>query len=678
MPKMTNRIIGFILAIAAFLSLSSITAVIGFAEEGISEASGWLESAYAEWLPIDGADGYTAYISSSASSDWIRIDNQLIRRYKDHWRVDAVGLEAGSYKIKIVPVIGGRESEAESLVTDTLTVLSHDRSGYAFVSGTASGAYNDDGRLRNGAVVIYVTEQTKNTVSATIDGKTYKGISNILSSSVLKRTKTPICVRFIGRITDLGDGAAFDKGDLVIGECKSGMTIEGIGEDTVLDGFGIRIKNSSNIEIRNLATMNCDSDEGDNIGLQQGNDHIWIHNCDFFYGHAGSDKDQVKGDGALDTKKSTYVTHSYNHFFDCGKVNLQGNSGESTSNYITYHHNWYDHTDSRHPRVRVASVHVYNNFYDGISKYGIGAAEGCSIFSEANYFLNSQKPFIISDQGSDTDGTLSGEEGGIIKSFGDLFDNSSAPISYEINNNSFDAYFASSRNETVPSSVKALNGGSKYNNFDTASDFYFYEAQTAEEARLSVKKYAGRINGGDFKWLFSEADNTGYEIIPELKAAVVSYKTSVVSIGGVDSVATGSDGNGSTGGKSPGAIEIPDLPPHTHSYGESVKAATCTEDGLITYTCECGYSYTEKLLSTGHSFNGVVCENCGASDPDAPIKPEDPTYPEDPTVPQDPQKPDNPTDSEEPKADDDPEELNFFERIWRAIIDFLRRLFGFE
>ena len=31
-------------------------------------------------------------------------------------------------------------------------------------------------------------------------------------------------------------------------------------------------------------------------GLQQGNDHIWVHNCDFFYGDAGSDADQVKGE----------------------------------------------------------------------------------------------------------------------------------------------------------------------------------------------------------------------------------------------------------------------------------------------------------------------------------------------------------------------------------------------
>ena len=72
------------------------------------------------------------------------------------------------------------------------------------------------------------------------------------------------------------------------------------------------MKNCSNVEVRNIGFMNCNSSEGDDCGLQQGNDHIWVHNCDFFYGDAGSDADQVKGDGALDTKTSTYVTHSYN------------------------------------------------------------------------------------------------------------------------------------------------------------------------------------------------------------------------------------------------------------------------------------------------------------------------------------------------------------------------------
>ena len=81
-----------------------------------------------------------------------------------------------------------------------------------------------------------------------------------------------------------------------------------------------------------------------------------------------------KGDGSLDCKKSTYVTFSYNHFWDSGKCNLLGLSEGTTSDlYITYHHNWYDHSDSRHPRCRYYSAHIYNNYYDGNSKYGAGA-----------------------------------------------------------------------------------------------------------------------------------------------------------------------------------------------------------------------------------------------------------------------------------------------------------------
>ena len=66
---------------------------------------------------------------------------------------------------------------------------------------------------------------------------------------------------------------------------------------------------------------------------------------------------------------------------------------------------------------------------------------------------------------------------------------------------------------------------------------------------------------------------------------------------------------------------------HEHSYTETVKEATCTEDGLRTFTCSCGRSYTEKIPATGHDFDYVVveptcisigyetntCKNCGLS-----------------------------------------------------------------
>ena len=42
---------------------------------------------------------------------------------------------------------------------------------------------------------------------------------------------------------------------------------------------------------------------------------------------------------------------------------------------------------------------------------------------------------------------------------------------------------------------------------------------------------------------------------------------------------------------------------HTHSYASAITTpATCTADGVRTYTCSCGASYTEKINKLGHSY----------------------------------------------------------------------------
>ena len=517
----------------------------------ITLAEAGLESIYFEWIPIDDVDGYKVYC------DTILVDNELIRFYGDHYRCDIVGIRAELHFVKVVPVKDGKE--LENVATEfSATPEAHVREGFAFVgNGDANGAYNADGTLKAGAVVLYVTNENKDTISLTMKTESKKtetkvGIQNILLGLKKGFYEHPLCIRFIGNITD---PATLDKGDLIVdinnGAYTKGLTIEGIGNDTTFNGFGLRLKGAKNVEIRNIGFMNCNSNEGDSLSLQQDNAHIWIHNCDFFYGDAGSDADQAKGDGALDVKVSTNVTISFNHYYDAGKCNLQGMKSESTENCITYHHNWYDHSDSRHPRVRTCTIHAYNNFYDGISKYGIGATSGCSIFSEANYFLNTSRPMMISKQGTDAlgDGTFSGEPGGIIKSYGDVMvftDNSVKSnfsfISYSQNKTSFDAYVASSRNEVVHGSVVALSGGTSYSNFDTSSDMYSYNVQTAEDARDTVVKYAGRVQGGDFKWTFTDKDNSDYDVNSALKSALKNYKSSLVSVGGL-AITTPDSGN---------------------------------------------------------------------------------------------------------------------------------------
>ncbi len=551
--------------------------------ESIIDAGGHLETAYVEWTDISGATGYNVYVAKSGGN-YVQLDTELIRKYPGYWRADAVGLAAGSYMLKVVPVVDGAEQTDMAMETKTLTVLAHDRSGYAHSDGYNVGAYNADGTLKSNAKVFYITKDTVNTVSITENGKTYTGLGKLVKEYA-RTTTYPIVIRIIGEVpvpSATTNGQIEIKGNIVP------VTVEGIGEDATCNRWGFKLSSCENVEVRNLGFMNNDSSEGDSVTLQYAV-RSWVHNCDFFYGEPGSDADQVKGDGALDTKHSTYVTHSYNHFWDCGKVNLQGSGSSDTSNYITYHHNWYDHSDSRHPRVRIATVHVYNNYYDGNAGYGIGAARGSDIFVENNYFRNCMYPMLISDQGSDTTETMSGEPGGMIKAYGNVIVGETGFIPYTSGSTSFDAYVASSRDEKVPSSVAATNGGATYNNFDTAADFYDYDVDTAQVGAEKTVAYSGRVGGGDFQWEFDdEVDDPAEEVNQDLKDALLGYKTTLVSVGG-NSV----PGDGGTAGGDE---------THTHSYTSSVtKAATCTEAGIKTFTCSCGNSYTETIKATGHS-----------------------------------------------------------------------------
>lgn len=537
-------------------------ALLGFAgayaQVTFSSAEGWLESAFAEWAS-DGSDSYNVYYSGAGASN-VKVDGQLIRKYGSKYRVDVVGLKAGSYTLKVASVKGGKEGA--STTSKSLTVKAHDRAGFAFSNGHVPGAYKTDGTLKSGAVVIYVTESTKNTIKLDVvtssKGAVTEcvGLQNILTAFKKGYDTRPLAIRLIGNVTD---PEVTDKGDILIdmGKKEGGaMTIEGIGNDATANGWGIRIKNAFDVEIRNIGIMNVDSDEGDNIGLQQDNQYIWVHNCDFFYGHAGSDKDQVKGDGALDCKKSTYVTFSYNHFWDNGKSNLLGLSEGTTDGlYITYHHNWYDHSDSRHPRVRFYSAHVYNNYYDGVAKYGAGSTKGSSVFMEANYFRNCKYPMMTSMQGSDVyaggttrdtknNPTFSSEDGGTIKAYNNHMEGNFTFIPYGASKYTlkgtetavgsidtkadFDAYVVTSRDAQVPSSVKSYAGANAYNNFDTDNSvMYSYTADSPEQALANVRTYAGRVQGGDFKWTFDNSvDDAAYEVNQKLKDALMAYKGS--------------------------------------------------------------------------------------------------------------------------------------------------------
>ena len=524
----------------------------------IKSAEGWLESAFVEWTALSGYSDYNVYVRPEGGSYTV-LDKPLLRSYGDYCRADALGLYAGKYQLKVVPVKDNADVESEASETDILTVRAHDRRGFAHSNWTQGvGAYKDNGMLKDGTIVLYVHKGNAKTISMDIQveksGKpktTCTGIQAIITGYQKGNETRPLDVRILGLLqaSDMDEFGSSAEGVQIKGknaDAVLNMTIEGVGNDATIRGFGFLVRNSKSVEIRNLAIMSC-MDDG--VSLDTDNSNIWLHHLDVFYGKKGSG-DKAKGDGAIDVKSdSKYVTVSYCHLWDTGKSHLCGMKSESGPNYITYHHNWFDHSDSRHPRVRTMSVHVFNNYFDGVAKYCVGATTGSSVFVENNYFLNCSHPMLISMQGTDTKNgtdesdapTFSKENGGIIKAFNNVYAGTrTIEMSYydaDKNPVHFDAYLAKTRDEQVPSNVTAKLGGSKYDNFDTNSSVM--PAITPDDPNnipeiVTGTHGAGRMFHSDIDFSLANFAPADYNISTELSNLIVNYTSSLQSIFGID------------------------------------------------------------------------------------------------------------------------------------------------
>lgn len=570
----------------------------------ITEARGWLESVYVKFADFIGATSYHVYVKGGQYADFTQIDDQLIRSYGTYNRVDALGLKAGDYSVKVVPVVDGTEDSTAATTVSDLTVKSFNRDGYAHHQATAGiGAYNNDGTLKQNARIIYVSKANAKTVTLEmqVDSKgkmeTRTGIQDILQAYEKGVETRPLAVRVIGllKTEDMPELGSSAIGLQVKGKGQNmNLTIEGVGNDATFHGFGVLVRACKYVELRNFGVM---WHPEDGISFDTDNEHVWGHHLDIFYGqNKGGDK--AKGDGSFDVKGTLYCTVSDNHFWDSGKCNLNSNGDEV--DYVTYRHNWYDHSDSRHPRVRKSQhLHVYNNYFDGNAKYGVGATTGSCIFVEKNYYRNCKYPMLISKQGSDihngvgsaadTKGTFSSEDGGIIKAFDNYMTGQKSFEPYIAGDATyskhFDAYVVQSRNDQVPADVVTLQGGTGYNNFDTASDFYTYTPDVATEVPTVVTGFygAGRCNHGDFQYAFDNAtEDANYDVITDLSNKLSGYTSSLVKIYGMD------DAGGQTGGEEPTPDPVPLDSVITVTFDGSSSNALFTVggnygDGKITY-----------------------------------------------------------------------------------------------
>lgn len=492
-------------------------------------------------------------------SVWTQVDKELVRADGANSRVDIVGLAEGSYKVKITLSSGG------TVETPEIAVAAYDRSGYAhFNYSEGVGAYKDDGTLKDNAIVIYVTEENKNTVMAeacakydaltmyqvpgysdknadsigwwlnnsqyTMDNKnssSNKRPSNTYDASNGKNLgfkkaneSHPIVIRFIGTVTtpegctkynseDEG-GSVGDNGNMARMKNYKNITLEGIGEDAQIKGWGFHFiagtdaanGQGKSFEVRNLTFNEYTEDAIGMEGQQSGStitgpvERCWIHHNTFLPGRCANpaESDKAEGDGSCDFKRGQYFTCSYNYYEYCHKTNLVGSSDSSLQYNMTYHHNMWYQCSSRIPLTRQANVHFYNNYvwgdatekttpYSHISKFSLSYVHSlranCYIFTEANYYEGSKNI-------AQTKGT------GAAKGWNNM---------YYANVGDNTITEATTRDQKVSNSCKY--GSVDYTAFDTNPDLFYYDAQNKQsdclldspvDARLRVLREVG-VNG---------------------------------------------------------------------------------------------------------------------------------------------------------------------------------------
>jgi pectate lyase len=182
-------------------------------------------------------------------------------------------------------------------------------------------------------------------------------------------------------------------------DVASDKTIVGIGADSGFTGGGLNIglpvddavtappaDAVHNVIVRNLIFRNF-ADDG--VNVQMFSHHVWVDHNDLSLGF----------DGTVDVKRgSSFVTISWNHTHNHTKNMLLGHDDGAGAQDIgrlkvTYHHNWFDQTPQRNPRVRFGEpVHVFNNYYLHNTDVGVACQANAGCLVEGNYFENVEEP----------------------------------------------------------------------------------------------------------------------------------------------------------------------------------------------------------------------------------------------------------------------------------------------
>ena len=224
----------------------------------------------------------------------------------------------------------------------------------------------------------------------TTGGKGGRTITVSDASSFLSAIKDrkPLIIKVAGTINIKG-----------MHQVSSDKSIIGVDDLGIIDGGGLTIENAKNIIIQNLLFRKSNQDA---INVE-GSTNILISHNDL----------QNAFDGLIDIKKkSDFITVSWNHFTNHNKTCLlssdDAHSFDKDYLRVTYHHNFFDGTDGRHPRVRFSRMtHVYNNYYRD-NNYGVASTLNAHALVEGNYFENVKYP-LLTTQGTSGTGLIQHE-----------------------------------------------------------------------------------------------------------------------------------------------------------------------------------------------------------------------------------------------------------------------------
>jgi uncharacterized repeat protein (TIGR02543 family) len=526
--------------------------------DGISSITGNSESLSIEWTDSNASDATVSYLNSSTpNASWTEIESALIYQTDSSTaHADIVGLTEGKYSIKITT------SSNKTLTSpEAVNVLSYDRSGYAHFNYTSGvGAYNDDGTLKSGALVIYLTDSNKNDISnsAYVNGKKvdiskyfwngYKGIGYLLNnrqynSDTERRTYgiqalcfdyPAVAIRLIGTVnaedtdptktliegltaynsTDNG-GSVGDNGRMARMVNAKNLTIEGVGSDAQMYGWGIHfIANDAthtyngagtSFEVRNITFKNYPEDA---IGMegQQGN------------GTTGGGANATKND-LISPVERCWIHNNVFYSGYCGKpaesdkAEGDGSCDFKRGQYYTLSYNYFE---SCHKTNLIGSadaslsynITMHHNWWNNC-----GSRQPLLRRANVHFYNN----YISGDAGAKLSYVTSLRANCYLFSEANYFDGcknvtqlkDGASKAYR------NVYYActeenkyvevETRTQTVANNCKFIFRNIDYSSFDTNPEQFYYNSETqtsdclldsASQARVRTMNYAGVIGFG--------------------------------------------------------------------------------------------------------------------------------------------------------------------------------------